>query len=172
MREHLLSANSGGKADRRCVFRTGREEGGIYVIYEAQDSYFFTPYSKDNEPLYDGSVVELFLAEKGNACDYAEYEFAPNGAVFCGRINHDGKANLTLTDTAAVKSTVTRIGGGYRVEAHIKTDIDFGKALFNAYRIERKCEGAPYELYALFPTECETFHVPDKMRLYSEYAEK
>ena len=62
--KYCFFANDGGAADRKTTLEITCEEGGLRLKYCAEDSCFYSPFSKDNEPLYDGCAVEIFLAEE------------------------------------------------------------------------------------------------------------
>lgn len=86
--KYCFFANDGGAADRKTTLEITCEEGGLRLKYCAEDSCFYSPFAKDNEPLYDGCAVEIFLAEDGDANAYTEYEFSPYGLRWKGRITH------------------------------------------------------------------------------------
>ena len=110
--------------------------------------------------------MEIFLAEDGDANAYTEYEFSPYGLRWKGRITHkNGKREGVLLDTGDVECLAVRTEKDYFVEAFIPTPYRRGVTRFNAFRIEREGADKPYLLYAVFPTLCETFHVPEKMGL-------
>ncbi len=166
----IFVRNDGAQAARRTDFDISYGDGALTVTYTADNSELFCPYSKDNEPLYEGCVVELFLAEKGDRDSYLEYEFSPCGAVFCGRITYDGAPHLELLPVESITHCdIEAYGSGYRVKARITVDIDIDCALFNAYRIECKEGDTEQELFALFPTKCATFHRPEFMRPLRQY---
>lgn len=163
-----LKNNDGSKASYFTSLQLEYRHGVLYVVFQAKNSHLYCPYNHDNMPLYEGCAVELFLAEKGEKNSYLEYEFSPNGAVFCGRINYDGKPNLTMLPTDGISCTASVKDNEYVINAAIDVDIDMEKALFNAYRIECSKKDEQQKLMALFPTERSTFHVPEKMRKLSD----
>lgn len=164
--KYTFRANGGGEADRLTTLEITPEEGGLRLDYFAADSCFYSPFKQDNEPLYDGCAVELFLAEDGDAQNYTEYEFSPFGLRWKGRITHkNDEREGVLLDTRGVECLATRTERDYRVQAFIPTPYTLGVTRFNAFRIERTGADAPYLLYAAFPTLCETFHVPQKMQV-------
>ena len=139
--KYCFFANDGGAADRKTTLEITCEEGGLRLKYCAEDSCFYSPFSEDNEPLYDGCAVEIFLAEDGDANAYTEYEFSPYGLRWKGRITHkNGKREGVLLDTSDVECVAVRTEKDYFVEAFIPTPYRRGVTRFNAFRIER--EGA------------------------------
>ena len=168
----ILLSNDGSPASRSTDFGVRYQDGILTLEYIASDSDLFCPYTRNNEPLYEGCVVEFFLAEKGDRGSYLEFEFSPCGAIFCGRIIYDGSPHLTLLDTdSVIDCSIDTTSDGYKVRANISVDFDIDAALFNAYRIERKDSSSPYELFALFPTKCATFHKPEFMQPLKDYLE-
>lgn len=161
--KYTLYANSGEKADRKTALEITLEKGGISLDYSAYDSCFYSPFKKDNDPLYDGCVVEIFFSPTGYVNEYLEYEFSPNGLVWAGRITHKDGQRLTQMLDPNIPHTVKKEGKDYFVHAFIPTEYALGISRFNAFRIERAGEHAPCLLYAAFPTLCETFHVPSKL---------
>ena len=73
--------------------------------------------------------------------------------------------DAAVLDTGDVECLAVRTEKDYFVEAFIPTPYRRGVTRFNAFRIEREGADKPYLLYAVFPTLCETFHVPEKMGL-------
>ena len=163
-----LKNNDGSKASYPTSLQLEYRQGILHVVFEAKNSELYCPYNHDNQPLYEGCAVELFLAEKGDRNSYIEYEFSPNGAVFCGRIDYDKKPNLTMLPTDGISCTASVKGNEYIINAAIAVEMDKEKALFNAYRIECSKKDEPQKLMALYPTESKTFHVPERMRKISD----
>lgn len=164
--KYTLRANSGEKADRLTTLEIKEEEGGLRLYYSAYDSSFYSPFKEDNEPIYDGCVVEIFFSPDGNENEYFEYEFSPGGLVWAGKIRHVNGRRLTEMLDPCVPHEVRREGNNYFVEAFIPVEYAAGKSKFNAFRIERNGADSPYLLYAVFPTLCDTFHVPSKLAAF------
>lgn len=165
MKKYTLKANGGGQADRLTTLEIKEEEGGLRLFYSAYDSCFYSPFKKNNDPLYDGCVVEIFFSPDGNENEYLEYEFSPEGLVWAGKISHEGGERKTRMLSPDVQHSVKKEGNNYFVEAFIPVSYTAGKAKFNAFRIEREGEDSPYLLYAVFPTMCGTFHIPFRLRV-------
>lgn len=161
--KYILKANSGQPTDRYTSVEIAPEEGGIRLKYTACDSCFYSPFQRDNDPLYDGCAVEIFFSSNGDVNEYVEYEFSPSGLVWAGRISHVGGERRTVMLDTNVPHMVKKEGKDYFVEAFIPAEYKAGVSRFNAFRIEREGADAPYLLYAVFPTRCETFHVPQKL---------
>lgn len=142
-----------------------RREKDLRFFFRAEESERFSAYGKDNAPIYQGDVVELFLCVDGDRKRYFEIEIAPNGKTFFAEIFNDGDRIdcnfLERNFEAKVKRTET----GYDVEISIpyesvKTEKD-KPILFNAYRIETDGGETDKHLFALNPTMCGSFHKPD-----------
>lgn len=127
--------------------------------FEAYESSLNSFSNIDNNQLYKGDVVEIFL-DLGDDF-YYEFEVAPNGATFVAKILN---RQITFIENNFFKSKTYIKGDMY--QAYMMIDISKlkhnGKIKFNAFRIETKGIKSEYILQALSPTLCETFHVRDK----------
>ncbi len=148
----------------------GRYGNNLRFKFCAENSQRFSAYSEDNEPIYTGDVVEVFICTGNDLTEYYELEVAPNGTIFFGKVKNDGKLHLSFlpkTFTAEVKNTET----GYETEIIIPySTINAGKnpIRFNAFRIETEGGVPEKNLLALNPTLCDTFHRPDKFIIFDE----
>ena len=90
-----------------------RENDYVVFTFVAKRSSFYSAGNKYNDPLYDGSVVEVFI-DYGKANHYYEVEVAPNGAVFLADIeNINGKTLINCLDNCFVKTDVKIDGDAY-----------------------------------------------------------
>lgn len=145
----------------------GVEKGALAFKFECKNSRYYSPYSGDNEPLFEGDVVEVFLRTGDDPKKYYEIEVAPNGAVFFADIfNDDGDINVTFSQKK-VSAAVRKTADGY--EADIKIPFDSVNitgetrlVYFNAYRIETEGGIMEKNLLALNPTGERKFHHPEK----------
>ncbi len=136
-----------------------RKENGYFVFsFDAKNSLLFSSGEKYNDPIYDGSVVEVFIYY-GKKNHYYEVEVAPNGALFLANIkNIHGKFTTNCLKRCFVKTDIGIEKDSYKVNIYFPINkIKTERPLFNAFRIET-INNKQY-LYALNPTMCGSFHV-------------
>lgn len=165
MRWRFKDNLTGSVPNRKTELEIIKEENTVSFNFACSKSDLISYSNIDNDKLYLASVVEVFLdvGEKR----YYEIEVAPNGATFFAKILN---RNIEFIDNDLFESSVHIEGAKYFVT--IKVDLskirDFNLVKFNACRIEKDKEGNT-SLYALFPTNCETFHVPEKFIKLSSF---
>ena len=135
-----------------------KEENGLVVFdFTAYKSSLFSAGVHYNDPIYEGSVVEVFIYY-GKEHHYYEIEVAPNDTIFLADIeNINGKTQINYINDCFVKTNVTIDGDCYKVTIKFPIEkIKTESPKFNAFRIEL-VNGKQY-LYALNPTMCDRFH--------------
>ena len=141
----------------------GRYDGGFYFDFDCENSKLFSAYDKDNEPIYRGDVVELFICSGGDRRSYYEIEVAPNGTTFFAAIRNENGIHAKMLEKTFI-SEVSLKENGYFVRIKVPFEaIGYNKnaeACFNAYRIETEGGVPEKNLLALNPTLCGTFHMP------------
>lgn len=132
----------------------------LICLFKAYDSSLTSYSNKDNDELYKGDVVEVFL-DIGEPHSYIEIEVAPNGKKFVAEIIKR-KINFIESDFVSVNSQIE--GNNYIVTIDVNlTDFRCKTPIkYNAYRIETKGIKRDYILCAANPTLCDSFHVRDK----------
>ena len=163
MIEFLKDSKTGQTAKYQTVLEYSRVGNSLRFKFTCKNSKFFSAYSEDNEPIYEGDVCEVFLSTGGKINEYYEIEVAPNGTVFFAKIVNDGGLKTSFLEKN-FSSNVTLNSDGYDVEITIPFEsVAIGKhpVYFNAYRIETQ-GGSEQTLMALNPTLCPSFHVPEK----------
>lgn len=164
MKTYLKNNYTGEETPFKTVLDYGRYDGGLYFDFDCENSRLFSAYDKDNEPIYKGDVVELFICVGGDRRKYFEIEVAPNGAVFFAAIRNENGLHAKMLDTKSLAAKVTLREGGYRVEIKVPFAAlganGFGETVFNAYRIETEGGVPEKNLLALSPTLCGSFHMP------------
>ena len=162
---HLLKNNRSGEL---CVPKTEFDcfcDGNVLVFnFIAYDSSLLSFSNKDNDDIWKGNVVEIFL-DVGEKDFYYEFEVAPNGVTFVAQKYKD---KLVFVDNDFFKAKVETKDNSYnvRMEIEIKKIAKNNELLFNAFR----CEGDVLE--ALSPTLCETFHKKEKFVILSDFLSK
>lgn len=155
----LLDNLTGKIGTPQTDFSYERKGNLLSFCFEAYESSLNSFSNIDNDQLYKGDVVEIFL-DLGDDF-YYEFEVAPNGATFVAKILN---REITFTENNFFKSKTYIKGDMYQV--YMMVDISKlkhnGKIRFNAFRIETKGIKSEYILQALSPTLCETFHVREK----------
>ena len=134
--------------------------GDILIFtFEAFDSSLNSFSNKNNDVIYNGDVVEVFL-DFGDEF-YYEFEVAPNGTTFIAKILN---RNIEFIENTFIESNVKVEGNNYFVEMKIDLSKLGGtnNVKLNAFRIETKGIETNYILQALSPTLSDTFHVREK----------
>ena len=131
------------------------KDGNLIFDFIAHNSSLNSYSNIDNDKLYNGDVVEVFL-DVGDEF-YYEFEVAPNGATFVATILN---REITFIPNSFFKEEVEVVGSDYKVKMIIDlTKLGKVKQVkFNAFRIETKGKRPNYILQALSPTLSETFH--------------
>lgn len=131
----------------------------LICLFKAYDSSLNSHGDRDNDELYRGDVVEVFL-DIGEPNAYLEIEVAPNGKKFVANIIDK---EIHFIENNFVKSKVEIQNNDYFVIIDIDlTKLNILKPIkYNAYRIETKGIKENYLLLAASPTMCDTFHVRD-----------
>lgn len=155
-----LFDNRTGNIGNPKTFVSCRLENSFLVFnFEAYDSSLNSFSKTNNDALYNGDVVELFL-DLGDVF-YYEFEVAPNGATFVATIVD---AKPTFISNNFFQSNVKIDGNNYSVCMIIDLSrLGFKKLIrFNAFRIETKGIKPEYILQSLSPTLSNSFHNRDK----------
>lgn len=161
---YLLRENHTGAENAECRFRCWFGEEEAEFFFDVSDENIVSPFTQDNEDIWKGDAVEVFLSPDGSLSRYYELEVSPFGVRFWGEVTFPrGKKKLQkLPPPFTAQAACTQ--GGYTV--HIRLPLaalegfDRGAVRLNAFRVDKK----PWKrlrLYALNPTRCKTFHKPE-----------
>ena len=155
LRDNITGLESSVKTE----FSIEQKGKHLICLFKAYDSSLTSHGNKDNDELYRGDVVEVFL-DIGEPNSYLEIEVAPNGKKFVANIINK---EIHFIDNNFVKSKVEIQNNDYFVTIDIDlTKFNILKPIkYNAYRIETKGIKENYLLLAASPTMCDTFHVRD-----------
>ena len=160
----LLSENTTGASSEECRFSCEFNKYAAHFSFEVKDEDLISPYRSDNEDIWQGDAVEVFLSPDGDRTRYFELEVSPFGVRFFGEvINRDGKTPRLKKLPPMFEAKAERTEEGYNV--HI--ELPYGelgamlpeKMAFNAFRLDKKADGRQL-LYALSPTFSNSFHRP------------
>ena len=161
----LKNIVDGSECENRTILTITK--GDIYLEVEFRCEYFGKldmPYTRYNDPIYRGEVVELFIGAKEDET-YFEFDLAPNNTLFNARIFYHEKygAFTKVIDEKFVLHNVQSKGNEYIASLRIPFEKIGGKErqyIFNAYRIVSN--GEKKEFQTLNPIGKLDFHCRDK----------
>ena len=160
----FLSENTTGASSEECRFSCEFRKYAAHFSFEVKDEDIISPYLTDNEDIWQGDAVEVFLSPDGDRTRYFELEVSPFGVRFWGEvINRDGKTPQLKKLPPMFEARAERTGEGYKVHIELPYG-ELGAVLpenmaFNAFRLDKKADGRQL-LYALSPTFSDSFHRP------------
>ena len=160
----FLRENTTGIENDGCLFSCNLGKEAIDFCFEVKDEDLISPFSKDNEDIWQGDAVEVFLSPHGDRTRYFELQVSPFGVRFWGEvINRDGKTPQLKKLPPMFQARAERTGEGYTVHIELPYG-ELGAVLpenmaFNAFRLDKKADGRQL-LYALSPTFSDSFHRP------------
>jgi Carbohydrate family 9 binding domain-like len=175
----LVRSLDGKPCVEQTVVRLLWDDDNLYVAFQVEDANVSTPFTRDDEPLYQSNVVEIFLNPSGDLSRYDEIEIAPSNALFdasftgrrqgmdlswSSRARHAVHVDGTLNDPRDVDR-------GWTAELAIPFAALTGmpaarprrgdKWRFNLYRL-RQYPGQPGEGQAYSPPMVGDFHALDR----------
>ena len=160
----FLSENTTGASSEECRFSCEFRKYAAHFSFEVKDEDIISPYLTDNEDIWQGDAVEVFLSPDGDRTRYFELEVSPFGVRFWGEvINRDGKTPQLKKLPPMFEARADRTEEGYVVQIELPYG-ELGAVLpenmaFNAFRLDKKADGRQL-LYALSPTFSDSFHRP------------
>ena len=160
----FLSENTTGASNEECRFSCEFRKYAAHFSFEVKDEDIISPYLTDNEDIWQGDAVEVFLSPHGDRTRYFELQVSPFGVRFWGEvINRDGKTPQLKKLPHMFQARAERTGEGYTVHIELPYG-ELGAVLpenmaFNAFRLDKKADGRQL-LYALSPTFSDSFHRP------------
>lgn len=157
--ERLLDNRSGKEVEPKTLLSVNRIKDALIFEFEAYDSSLNSFSNIDNDELYNGDVVEVFL-DLGDEF-YYEFEVAPNGANFVAKIIN-GTPVFINNDFFSSSSSIKDDSYFVTMKIDLSKLSNNKKIRYNAFRIETKRIETNYILEALSPTLSNTFHVRDK----------
>ena len=160
-----LRENVTGAENEECSFRFRLGELEADFFFGVRDEDVISPFQEDNEDIWQGDAVEVFLSPDGNPEHYFELEVSPLGVRFWGEVTFaEGKKRLKKLPPP-FEAEVVRTEAGYAVQIKLPLaamqGYDRTAVMLNAFRLDKKADGRQ-KLYALNPTLCESFHKPQK----------
>lgn len=163
-RTYYLRENITGAENGECSFRFRFGEREAEFFFDAKDEDVISPFQEDNEDIWLGDAVEVFLSPDGNLERYFELEVSPFGVRFWGEVTFAGGEKALKKLPPPFEADVSHTEAGYAVQIKLPLVAmrGYGRAavMLNAFRLDKKADSRQ-ELYALNPTECTTFHKPE-----------
>lgn len=162
----LVNNRDGKSVTPKTYLKYWLDKNFLFFYFEALDSSLNSFSNINNDSLYKGDVVEVFL-DLGEE-HYYEFEVAPNGATFVAKILN---GTLIFIENNFFVSKVEAINSNY----YVTMRIDLSKLAvvdeikFNAFRIETKRIKPEYILEALSPTFTGSFHDRNKFIKIENY---
>ncbi len=156
---------TGEPCAKKTTLKLSRDENNVIAVFTCTcGEEIETPYSRYNDPIYRGEVVEFFIGVRGDDL-YYEFDLAPNDTLFNAKILYTEKygAFTKVIDERYVTHSVERFDGGYSATLTVPffmLGADDGEFVFNGYRISS--ENGEKEIQAVSPVGKIDFHVPDK----------
>ena len=179
--EYLLKNNrDGSPAVYKTTLCVSQDERYIYFDFVAEHSDYYCPYGKYNDIHSCGDAVEVLIGTDPTRKTYYELEVNPNNVKMLARmtvteLDDDGAAKLKIDfvdeKDCFFRSDVRHTDNGYIVDISIdktKLNMSLDKIYFNAYRLETDGGEMEKHLFALNPTMCGKFHVPDRYVMLSD----
>ena len=162
---YYLRENITGAENEECIFRFRFGEREAEFFFDVKDADLISPFQEDNEDIWQGDAVEVFLSPDGNLEHYFELEVSPFGVRFWSEVSFsDGEKSLKKLPPP-FEAEASRTKEGYAVQIKLPLvamrGYDRATVMLNAFRVDKHSDG-DQDLYALNPTLCESFHKPQK----------
>lgn len=88
---YFLRENVTGAENRECRFECSFGTETAHFTFDVEDAEIVSPFCEDNEDIWQGDAVEIFLSPDGNPMRYLEMEVSPFGVRFLGRSPLSGR---------------------------------------------------------------------------------
>lgn len=158
-KKYFLKENVRGEEVDNASLTITKKDNVLVFDFEIIDDSIFSPYKEDNDDIYNGDTVEVFITFDEDISKYYEYELSPFGVRFYGYIENPTLESPILTKIEPkFKGKAILTDNGYK--ASIEIDIgsfDINNIRFNCFNIDSD-EGREQKLYSLNPTLSNTFH--------------
>lgn len=159
-----LRENVKGCAESCCAFVCSFGDDAVQFFFDVEDDHIVSPFAEDNEDIWQGDAVEVFISPDGDLKHYKELEVSPFGVRFYADVyNKTGRKPVVQKITPAFEAQAALTDKGYRVTVRLPYDAlpgyERSKVRFNAYCLDMRPDGKQL-LYALNPTLCKSFHRP------------
>jgi hypothetical protein len=71
------------------------QDDALYVGFECPDDHVHSPYTEDDQPIYESEAVELFIDADRDADEYVELQAAPTGIRFDASFKGGARQGMT-----------------------------------------------------------------------------
>lgn len=161
---YYLRENMTGAEAEESRFRCRFGEREAEFFFDVTDADLISPFREDNEDIWQGDAVEVFLSPGGSLSRYFELEVSPSGVRFWGEVTIAGGEKRLKKLPPPFEAEVVCTKEGYAVHIRLPLaalpEYDRTAVMLNAFRLDKHTDGRQ-GLYALNPTRCETFHKPE-----------
>ncbi len=152
----LVSSSGKGTPTRSTTARLLWSPDALFLAFLAVDPDPFSPYTKDDEPLYDSEALELFIDADGDADEYVELQAAPTDVHFDSAFSGGRRRGMEVSWNAdhQTKTRVDTVDGQrgfvqeWRIPIASLKDVPAGEPRagarwkVNLFRLERVRSGA------------------------------
>lgn len=85
----LKDVVSGSSVDKKAKAKMLWSEQYLYFLFEVEDDHIWGTFDKNDDPIYEQEVVEIFIAHgEGVPKKYLELQFSPKGIKFDGKVSN------------------------------------------------------------------------------------
>lgn len=136
-----LRENKTGQEHYGCRFRYVFGKDCIRFYFDVKDEDIISPYRNDNEDIWHGDAVEVFISPDGDTKRYKEIEVSPFGIRFYGEIrNEAGKRPRLEKAEPQFEAETKQTEYGYTVTIRLPLntlkDFDRSKMKLNIFRLD------------------------------------
>jgi len=191
--ERFILADGSAPALRQTSARMFWNERGVFILYDCVDPCIWGTYKKDNEPIFDEEVVEVFFDPRPESDFYYEFEISPLNVRFaaiiqrpaaplpekiikrldCGKLITGVETDVALSDSAKrPKGWRALLGIPFELLERTAPPKAGDVWRGNLYRIDRRPPDEPdsplfdeYSCWSPTYTEPAAFHRPERFGL-------
>ena len=151
------------------------DEHALYLAFDVDDDDPFSPYTNNDDPLYDSEALEIFIDADGDKDVYVELQASPTDVRFDAAFAGGARKNMNVRFNHPVEVQHAARAGGYTQEWRIPVagllDVPAGEPRvgarwrINLFRLERRRQGdvvTSTEASAWSPVTANDFHALDR----------
>ncbi len=87
--QELKDVISGDEIEKKARVKMLWSEKFLYVLFDVEDEHIWGTYEKDDDPIYDEEVVEIFVVHgEATAQKYLEIQFSPKGVKYDAKVTN------------------------------------------------------------------------------------
>ena len=185
----LKDVTNGNPVEKKARVKLLWSEEYLYVLFDVEDDHIWGTYEKNDDPIYEQEVVEIFISfSEMIPKNYLELQFSPKGIKFDGKVSnptgsrHDSGFNVDVSWDSRLefkqKISATEDYGSYKagrwvtqvkipVSELLVSELKVGNRLRgNLFRIDGYPKQNSYQ--ALVPNleSVPNFHTPKKFATF------